>query len=320
MQLLVVGERQTGRCVTEPTEKPPDLTAGQHVVGRGSGVAPARLGAVDHRCTFPARPSRKARIRLCASPLLPATAAINDSSRYPCSGAASVILGSACSTAKFVTGEFLATFAAKLQRPGQTPTGPDEIVRQAERVTLLGVQHPTGEHHVGHPVRADQPGNPHRAAAADEQSVLAFRQRVEGARLGHPDVGGGREFQTTADHRALEHRDHRQRAVFDPIEHPMPHPGMLQRGERIPLGQFRQVQARREMVAVRVQHDRPDTNRRCREERLQAQDGLVVQRVTFLARQIRSTRDRVLHLDLQGRRQGDPVRSAATGCAAPSCR
>src|SRR6476620_4533669 len=127
MQLVVVTDRQTAGLV-QPAEEPADLGAGQNVFGDGPDQFRCRCiggdGGGHDRCTFPARPSRNARILVWASVLLPATAAINDSSRYPSSGLAWVIRGSACRTAKFVTGEFPATFPASSSAFARPSPGP----------------------------------------------------------------------------------------------------------------------------------------------------------------------------------------------------
>ena len=59
-----------------------------------------------------------------ASSLPLATAAINASIRKPSAGFASAIRGNACSTAKFVTGELPATFAASSSAVARPSPGP----------------------------------------------------------------------------------------------------------------------------------------------------------------------------------------------------
>src|SRR6185503_16922504 len=69
------------------------------------GCRPGRVVCRTHAgFTLAVLRSRKARIRRLASLSLCATVAISDSIRRPVCGLASAIIGSACSTAKFVNG------------------------------------------------------------------------------------------------------------------------------------------------------------------------------------------------------------------------
>ena len=61
---------------------------------------------------------------------------------------------------------------------------------------------------------ADQLGDAHRAAAADEDAARALGQRIEGGAVGHADVAGAGQLEPAADHRAVQRRDHRHRAVL----------------------------------------------------------------------------------------------------------
>ena len=110
----------------------------------------------------------------------------------------------------------------ELDALGEAGAGLHQVVRQADRLALLGAVGAAGQHHVHHARGADQPRHPHRAAAADEDAAAAFRQRVIGRALGHPDMAGGRELEPAADHRAVQHRHHRHLAEFDPLEHAVP--------------------------------------------------------------------------------------------------
>ena len=79
-----------------------------------------------------------------------------------------------------------------------------------------------GEHHFAHAARANDLGHAHRSATTDVDSVAAFGQLVNRAGFGHPDVGGGGQFQPASDHGALHGGDHRDAAVLDAGENTVP--------------------------------------------------------------------------------------------------
>ena len=87
----------------------------------------------------------------------------------------------------------------------------DQILREPDRLALLGGERAPGQHHVHHARGADQRRQPHRTAAADEDAAAGFGQRVKGGTLGHPHMGRGGEFEPAADHRAMQHGDDRHR-------------------------------------------------------------------------------------------------------------
>src|SRR5439155_22721706 len=77
-------------------------------------VAVARSHDLAHAAfTLPARPSRKARMRPLAAPSPCAIAAISDSTNKPSDCERSAMRGSACITAKFDSGAFVATLCAR---------------------------------------------------------------------------------------------------------------------------------------------------------------------------------------------------------------
>ena len=149
-------------------------------------------------------------------------------------------------------------------------------------LAFLGRIGAAGEHHVHHARDADQPRQPHRAAAADIDAAAALRQRVIGRALGDAHMARRRELQPAADHRAMQHRDHRHLAELDLVEHAMPHPRMLDAFGDVALGQFAEVEAGGEMLALAVEHDGLDVVRQRREEGLDAENDGVVERVALL--------------------------------------
>src|SRR5262245_64609411 len=86
-----------------------------------TAVGDVRLGAHLPGFTLAVLWSRKARMRRFASLSLCATVAISDSIRRPVCGLASAIIGSACSTAKLVSGAFAATRSAISSALGKEP-------------------------------------------------------------------------------------------------------------------------------------------------------------------------------------------------------
>ena len=102
-------------------------------------------------------------------------------------------------------------------------------MRQAQRQPLVGVVLAAREHHLDHPVGAEDPADPHAGAAADEDAAPALGQLEDGRGFGDAHMGGGGEFQPAADHRAEHRRDHRQAAELDPVHHRVPAARMAHR-------------------------------------------------------------------------------------------
>ena len=101
-----------------------------------------------------------------------------------------------------------------------------QILREAQRHPLFRRIGPPGQHHISHAGDADEARQAGRAAAADENAALAFGQGIKRTRLRHADMGGAGQFQPAADHRALQHGNHRHAGKLDSVKGPMPHAGM----------------------------------------------------------------------------------------------
>ena len=220
-------------------------------------------------------------MRRFASLSLCATVAISDSISRPACGLASAIIGSACNTAKLVSGALAATRSASSIAFGSAPPASVEILRKAVGRAFGGGIDPAGQHHVGHPRHADQPRQPHRSAAADEDTALALGQREIGARLGDADMRGTGQLQPAADHRALQRGDDRHAAVLDAVEHPVPHLRVAQALGGVVLGQFGQVEAGREMIADAVDDNGADVVGQIGEAILDREDDAVIERIAL---------------------------------------
>ena len=145
---------------------------------------PASQGREVHAgfTTLPARPSRKARSRSCASGVLSATAAISDSVNRPSLCAWSAMRGKRMHDREVghrrVASRCAAASASALASACPLRT---TVVRQAAAASaFVGVEDAAGQHQVGHARHADQARHAHRAAAADEDAALAFGQAVVG--------------------------------------------------------------------------------------------------------------------------------------------
>ena len=68
----------------------------------------------------------------------------------------------------------------QLQRLRQRAAGFGEVLRETIGRAFSGRIDPAGEHHVDHPRHADQPRQPYRSAATDENAALALGQREIG--------------------------------------------------------------------------------------------------------------------------------------------
>ena len=83
--------------------------------------------------------------------------------------------------------------------------------------------------------------------------ALPLGQRVERARLGHPQVRGRRQLQPAADHRALEHGDHRDACRTRSRANARCHiRECCSALERVALGQLGEVEPGAEVVALGV--------------------------------------------------------------------
>ena len=71
-------------------------------------------------------------------------------------------------------------------------------------------------------------------------------------------MGRGGEFETAADHRAMQHGDHRHFAELDALEGAMPGPRVFDAGKNVALDELGQIEAGAEMLAVAGEHDGAD--------------------------------------------------------------
>ena len=179
-----------------------------------------------------------------------------------------------------IAGDALRQFEAL----GEALAGLDQIGGEPHGLAFLGRIGAAGEHHVHHARDADQPRQPHRAAAADIDAAAAFRQRVIGRALGDAHMRGRRKLQPAADHRAVQHGDHRHLAELDLLEGAMPEPGMGDALRDVALLQFAQVEAGGEMLAFAGEQHGADVVGQRGEESFDAEDGLVVERVALVRR------------------------------------
>ena len=101
----------------------------------------------------------------------------------------------------------------------------------------------------------------------------------------------------------MQHGDHRHLAEFDLLEDAMPEARVLDAGCHVAFGQFGEIEAGAEIVAVAGQHHGADAVRDRREERLDAEHGGIVERVALFRTRQLEHRDRAVPLGAQRRRQ-----------------
>ena len=209
----------------------------------------------------------------------------------------------------------------KLDTLGEPGARRHQIVREAERLAFLGAIGMPGQHHLHHPRHADQPRHPHRAAAADEDPARAFRQRVVGRSLSHSDVARRGEFEPAAHHRAMQHGHHRHLAELNAVESAVPGTRMRDALRDVALGEFAQIKPGGEMLALRRQHHRLDCTGKCVEERLDSENGRIVERIALVRARQRQERNIVAAFGAQRRRQFDVEAVSRLGGAhgSPSC-
>jgi len=119
---------------------------------------------------------------------------------------------------------------------------------------FLDIQQPTGQHHVHHHGGPHHPLNPHRAAPADKNAALTFRQTKDCRLVTHPHMGGRGQFQSAAHHGPVQCCHKGDGPPRHLVEHGVPvvpkalgRPWLLAGG---PLEQFCQIQAGAEIVAM----------------------------------------------------------------------
>jgi hypothetical protein len=95
-------------------------------------------------------------------------------------------------------------------------------------------------------------------------------------------MGRGRKLEAAADHRAVHHCDNRHLTELDLVEHAVPEARVANGLFNAVRAQVGEVEAGREMIAVPVQHHRLHAFGQVVEERLDAEHGLVIERVALL--------------------------------------
>jgi len=130
-------------------------------------------------------------------------------------------------------------------------------------------------------MRANQPRQPYRAAAADEDAALAFRQREIGRGFGDANMGCAGKLQPAADHRALEGRNHGHVAILNAVEHSVPHLRVQQSAGGVTLGQLGEIKPGGEMIADAMDDDRADTLRQRRKAVADGLNDAVIERIAL---------------------------------------
>ena len=110
------------------------------------------------------------------------------------------------------------------------------------------------------------------------------------------------EFETAADHRAVQRRDDRRAAELDRLEGAMPHARVRDAAYRIVLLQFGKIEPGAKVLTCAVHHNRPHALGNRRKKRAEAAHGGVVQRVAL--RGTIETKDRDVPVNFQMQRLG----------------
>src|SRR5579872_1571750 len=164
---------------------------------------------------------------------------------------------------------------------GHSLTVRDDIMREAELIAFFGAIDPASQHHLHHPRGADETRQPHRAAAADEETALTLWKPIEGGLFGDAHMGRRGKLQAAADDSALQHGDNGHAAEFNRFEGAVPHAGMVDAAFEVLFGEFGEIEAGGEMVTRAIQYRRLDARRQIAERGLQGKYGFVVERVAF---------------------------------------
>jgi hypothetical protein len=164
----------------------------------------------------------------------------------------------------------------EFQRLRQRAAGFSEVLRETIGRAFGRRIDPARQHHVDHPRHADQPRQPHRSAAADENAALALRQREIGRWFGDADMR--RAGSPPADHRAFSAAITRRGYT---TEHPVPHLGVPQALGGVVLGQFGQVEAGGEMIAYAMDDHGACPLGKIGKTVLDRQDNAVIQRIAL---------------------------------------
>ena len=100
-----------------------------------------------------------------------------------------------------------ANWPAHASASAYTCVGGDDLVDQADRQRLVGLDEPAGEDQVLGPARADQAGQPLGAAGARDDAEQHLGLAERGVVGGDPDVGAQRELAAAAERVAGDRRD-----------------------------------------------------------------------------------------------------------------
>src|ERR1700739_2998737 len=96
-------------------------------------------------------------------------------------------------------------------------------------------------------------------------------------------MGSRGELKPAADHRAVQHGDHRHGAEFDTLESAMPGARVFDAFEGIALGKFGKIEPGAEVFAVAGKHHSADIVRQITEKNLDAVHHRIVKRVALLS-------------------------------------
>src|ERR1700730_15606974 len=173
------------------------------------------------------------------------------------------IRGSACSTARMVSGAMADTLAANssalaIAAPSGTRycTSPALSAAAASLTRPGGIMSPipgaprrppahdaAGEHHVRHPRSAEQPRDIHGGTAAYVDATHAFRQREECRLVRDADVAGRCQLEPAPDGRSVQRGDHGDATTAKQRERRVPCAGKVKSFYRFPRAVLREVEA-----------------------------------------------------------------------------
>ena len=113
-----------------------------------------------------------------------------------------------------------ASAAARSRARSSTCLGGDDLVDEADGQRLVGPHLPAGEDQVLGSARADQAGQPLRAAAARDDAEQDLGLAEPGLLAGDAEVAGQRQLATAAEREAGDRRDGGPRDVGHRVERP----------------------------------------------------------------------------------------------------
>src|SRR5262249_21324683 len=138
-----------------------------------------------------------------------------------------------------------------------------------------------GQHHVDHPSRADQAWNAHGTTPTDEYPAHALRQSVVRAVFGHSDMCSSGQLQTAADDRTVQNRDNRYLTILDRVASTVRRPRKSYRVCGAGVRDGGKIGASRKMVSLSMQDDGTCSFRQGIEERAEAYNHLIIQRIAL---------------------------------------